>query len=71
MSFWDFLLWTFWIFIWILAVIIWFRCFLDMFSDPTLSGWGKAGWAVLLIFVPWFGAFIYLIARGSRQLAGA
>jgi hypothetical protein len=68
MSFWEFLLWTFWIFIWISAVIVWFRCFMDMFSDPTLSGWGKAGWAALLIFVPWFGAFIYLIARGGRQL---
>ncbi|MFZ2504304.1 MAG: PLDc N-terminal domain-containing protein [Nocardioides sp.] len=66
-SFWDVLLWSFWIFIWISAVIVWFRCLFDLFSDHTLSGWGKAGWAVLLIFLPWLGALIYLIARGRSM----
>ena len=72
-SFWDILLWSFWFFIWIAALMVWFRCLFDMFGDHTLSGWGKTGWAILLIFVPWLGAFIYLIARGKsmneRQLA--
>jgi Phospholipase_D-nuclease N-terminal len=72
-SFWDVLVWSFWIFIWISAIMIWFRCIFDLFSDTTLSGWGKAGWAILLIFVPWLGALIYLIARGKsmgeRQMA--
>ena len=72
-SFWDVLVWSFWIFIWISAIFIWFRCVFDLFSDHTLSGWGKAGWAILLIFVPWLGALIYLIARGrsmgERQMA--
>ena len=71
----DVLLWTFWIFIWISAIFVWFRCIFDMFGDRTLSGWGKAGWAVLLIFVPWVGALIYLIARGhsmtERQIEAA
>jgi hypothetical protein len=66
-SFWDFLLWFCWIFILISAIMIWFRCVFDMFSDHTLSGWGKAGWALVLIFVPWLGAFIYLIARGKSM----
>ncbi len=70
---WDFLIWSFWLFIWISALMIWFRCLFDLFGDHTLSGWGKAGWALLLIFVPWLGAFIYLIARGrsmnERQMA--
>ena len=69
----EVLLWSFWFFIWIAAIMIWFRCLFDMFGDHTLSGWGKAGWAVLLIFVPWVGALIYLIVRGrsmtSRQLS--
>ena len=72
-SFWDILLWSFWFFIWIAALMVWFRCLFDMFGDHTLAGWGKTGWAILLIFVPWLGAFIYLIARGKsmneRQLA--
>lgn len=64
---WDFLVWSFWFFIWISAIMIWFRCLFDMFGDHTLSGWGKAGWAILLIFLPWLGALIYLIARGKSM----
>ena len=71
----EVLLWSLWFFIWIAAIMVWFRCIFDMFGDPTLSGWGKAGWAVLLIFVPWVGALIYLIARGrsmtQRQMTRA
>jgi hypothetical protein len=72
-DFWDLLLWSFWFFIWIAAFAVWFRCLFDLFGDSTLSGWAKAGWACLMIFVPWLGALIYLIARGrsmtDRQLA--
>ena len=64
---WDLIVWSFWFFIWIAALMIWFRCLFDLFGDHTLSGWGKAGWALLLIFVPWLGAFIYLIARGKSM----
>ena len=71
----EVLLWSFWFFIWIAALMVWFRCLFDLFGDHTLSGWAKAGWAVLLIFVPWLGALIYLIARGrsmtERQMARA
>ena len=69
----EVLLWSFWFFIWIAAIMVWFRCLFDMFGDHTLSGWAKAGWVVLLIFLPWIGVFIYLIVRGrsmtDRQLA--
>jgi hypothetical protein len=61
------LLWSFWFFIWIAALTVWIRCLFDMFSDSTLSGWAKAGWAILLIFVPWVGALIYIIARGRSM----
>ena len=74
-DFWDVLLWSFWFFIWIAALMVWFRCLFDLFGDHTLSGWGKAGWALLLVFVPWLGALIYLIARGrsmtERQISKA
>ena len=72
-NFWDVILWSFWFFIWIAAIMVWFRCVFDMFSDSTLSGWAKAGWALVLIFLPWLGALIYLIVRGrsmtDRQMA--
>ncbi|GAA4356046.1 SHOCT domain-containing protein [Angustibacter luteus] len=74
-SFGEVLLWSFWFFIWIAALMVWFRCLWDLFGDQSLSGWGKAGWVILLVFVPWFGALIYLIARGrsmsERQAAAA
>ena len=74
-DFWEVLLWSFWLFVWIAALMVWFRCLFDMFGDRTLSGWGKAGWACLMIFVPWLGTIIYLIARGrsmtERQLEAA
>src|SRR5918993_2303594 len=71
----EVLLWSFWFFIWIAALMVWFRCLVDLFGDQELSGWGKAGWAIVLIFIPWLGALIYIIARGrsmtQRQIAAA
>ena len=69
----EVLLWSFWFFIWIAALMVWFRCLWDLFGDHSLGGWAKAGWVILLVFVPWLGALIYLIARGrsmsERQMA--
>ncbi len=69
----EVLLWSFWFFIWIAAISVWFRCLFDLFGDATLSGWGKAGWACVLIFIPWLGALIYMVVRGKsmaeRQMA--
>ena len=48
------------VWIWILITII-----SDLFRDDELSGWAKAGWIVLLLILPYLGAFIYLITRGS------
>ena len=48
------------VFFWILITIIG-----DLFRDHEMSGWGKAGWVIVLIFVPFLGALIYLIARGE------
>jgi hypothetical protein len=36
----------------------------DLFRDHDLSGWSKAVWVVVLIFVPFLGMLVYLIARG-------
>ena len=37
----------------------------DLFRDHDISGWSKAIWVVFLIFVPFLGSLIYLIARGQ------
>lgn len=74
-DFWEVLLWSFWFFIWIAALMVWFRCLWDLFGDSSLGGWAKAGWVVVLVFLPWIGALVYLIARGrsmgERQMAAA
>ena len=46
-------------------LIVLFTIIGDLFRDHGMSGWGKAAWIVLLIFAPFLGALIYLIARGG------
>jgi hypothetical protein len=48
------------IYFWILIAIIG-----DLFRDHQMSGWGKAGWILVLLVVPFVGMLIYLIARGE------
>jgi hypothetical protein len=45
---------------WILITIIG-----DLFRDHEVSGWAKAAWVFFLIFLPFLGVLIYLIARGE------
>jgi len=42
-------------------LIIW--CFIDNFRRHDHHGVAKAGWTVLILFFPIFGALIYIIAR--------
>ncbi|WP_406193424.1 SHOCT domain-containing protein [Kitasatospora sp. NBC_01560] len=57
--------WTIcWIFLWILWFMLLFRILIDVFHDDSLSGWAKAGWSIFLVFLPFLGVFVYLIARG-------
>jgi len=56
--------WFMLLFAWITLII---HIFGDLFRDRSLSGGAKALWCVLLVFLPWLGALIYLIARGSSM----
>lgn len=66
-AFW-FLLWGFYVvsYIYVVALIL-----TDLFRDETTSGWAKAGWIILLLFVPFLTALIYVIARGNGMAARA
>lgn len=58
--------WTImWIFLWILWITLLFRVIVDIFRDDEMSGWGKTGWLVFTIVLPFLGVFVYLIARGQ------
>jgi Phospholipase_D-nuclease N-terminal len=41
--------------------------FVDVFARADLSGWAKAGWTVLLLLLPLFGALVYLVVRPSAD----
>ncbi|MFG2791927.1 SHOCT domain-containing protein [Streptomyces sp. NPDC048419] len=54
-------------FLWIMWFILLFRIIVDIFRDDTMSGWGKAGWLVFVIVLPFLGVFVYVIARGKNM----
>ena len=61
--FWS-MLWFFLFFIWIWLLI---SVFADIFRSPDLSGGAKALWSIFVIFLPYLGVFVYLIARGKKM----
>jgi hypothetical protein len=58
------MLWFFLFFAWIWLLI---TLFADIFRSDDLSGWGKAGWTIFIVVLPWLGALVYLIARGKSM----
>lgn len=67
MTFWDF----FWLMIsfvfYISYLVVLFLIVKDIFADSTRSGWSKAVWVLVLIFLPVFGGLAYLIAFGQSM----
>ena len=62
------LFWTmFLIFLWVLWFFLLFRIIMDIFRSHDLGGWGKAGWLIFIIVLPFLGVFVYLIARGGSM----
>jgi hypothetical protein len=61
--FWT-MLWFFVWFVWILAL---FRVIIDIFRSHDMGGVAKAVWLIFVLFLPFLGVFIYLIARGSKM----
>ncbi len=69
--FWS-ILWFFLFFVWIMLI---FTIFGDIIRSDDMGGVAKAIWSIVIIFLPFFGIFMYLIVRGNkmgeRQLAAA
>ncbi len=58
--------WTMMVFfLWVLWLWILFTVFADIFRRHDLSGWGKAGWIIFTIVLPYLGVFIYLITQSK------
>jgi hypothetical protein len=63
----DALLTVLWIFGFVIFFWLLIMVFSDIFRSHDLSGWAKALWSIFIIFLPFLGIFIYLIARGGKM----
>ncbi|WP_033260188.1 MULTISPECIES: SHOCT domain-containing protein [Kitasatospora] len=62
------LFWTMlWLFLWILWFFLMFKVLTDIFRSHDMGGWGKAGWTIFVIVLPYIGVLVYLIARGKEM----
>ena len=63
------LLGVFWtmliLFLWIAWIFILVKVITDVFRSHDLGGFAKALWVIFIIFFPFLGTFVYLIARGK------
>jgi hypothetical protein len=60
------ILWTMIIFfVWITWIWMMILILSDVFRRRDLSGWGKAGWTLFLIVLPFLGALVYLIGQSD------
>ena len=61
------LMWTMLVFFcWIAWFWLLFLAFGDLFRRGDVSGWGKAGWTVLVIVLPLFGVLLYFLTQGRH-----
>ena len=63
----DVFLTMMWFFLWVLWFFLLFRVIMDIFRSRDLGGWGKAGWLVFVIILPFLGVLVYLVARGHKM----
>jgi hypothetical protein len=61
-------MWTMFVFfVWILWFWLLITVFSDLFRRHDIGGWGKCGWCVFVILLPFLGVFVYLIAEGKAM----
>ncbi|MET9915842.1 SHOCT domain-containing protein [Streptomyces sp. NPDC059605] len=62
------LFWTMlWFFLWVMWLFLLFKVITDIFRSHDLGGWGKAGWLVLTLLLPYIGVLVYVIVRGKSM----
>ena len=62
------LFWTMlWFFLWFAWLMLLFRVFADIFRSKDMGGVAKAFWSIFVIFLPFLGVLIYVIARGQSM----
>jgi len=61
-------MWSMFVFFaWILFFWLLFIVFGDLFRRNDIGGWGKAGWTVFVIVLPFIGILVYFITQGKAM----
>ena len=63
--FWN-VMWTILVFfVWVMWFWLLFEVFADVFRRHDISGWGKTGWIIFVVILPFLGVFVYLISQND------
>ncbi len=64
LTFWD----AFWLMlIWVPLITLWIFALADIFRRDDLRGMTKALWVACIVFIPYFGSFLYMISRSAAK----
>ena len=50
----------------ILFLVMWVRAVMDVFGRSDLSTSAKAGWAIIMLLVPFIGLLVYTMMRPAN-----
>src|SRR6478752_10693351 len=56
-----------WFFLFFILIWLLITVFSDIFRSHDMGGFAKAIWVIFVIFLPYLGVFVYLIARGHKM----
>ena len=56
-----------WFFLFVIWIMILFRVFADIFRSHDMGGFAKTLWIIFVIFLPFLGVLVYVIARGDNM----
>jgi phospholipase D-like protein len=63
------IMWTMFIFFaWVIWIWLLILVLSDNFRRRDHSGWAKAGWTLLVIFLPLIGVLTYMITRPPEEI---
>lgn len=59
----EFFWYMFIFYLWFMVFWMFIQVFADIFRRENLSGWGKAGWILMIFVIPFLGILIYMGVR--------
>jgi len=59
----EFFWWMLMFYLFFMIIWMFISIFADIFRRENLTGWGKAGWILLIFILPLLGILIYVIVR--------